>query len=171
MQGLDDGSRVIYAGTFSKVLFPGLRLGYVVLPPGLVEPFVAARALADRNPSGLEQAVVAQFITDGHFGRHLRRMRQLYAQRQEVLVEAVERHLKGLLTVESAEAGMHLVGRFPEPRDDVAAAARAASHGVDVLPISEYSIAQRTSGLIMCYTASDPPAIRAAVKKLKTALS
>src|SRR5690606_16830392 len=84
LQGLDRESRVIYLGTFSKVLLPALRLGYLVVPPDLVEAFLAARALIDRHSPILEQAVLADFIAEGHFSRHIRRMRGLYAERQAI---------------------------------------------------------------------------------------
>src|SRR5205085_6782222 len=91
LQGLDTAGRVIYTGSFSKVLFPALRLGYLVVPSDLVDAFVKARALMDREPPILEQVVLAQFIAADHFARHLRRMRVLYAERQAALVEALER--------------------------------------------------------------------------------
>src|SRR5438105_2611762 len=89
LQGLDRAGRVIYLGTFSKLLFPSLRLGYAVLPEDLVLPFTAARHLTDRQSSGLTQAVMTEFILDGHFARHLKRMRALYADRQAFLIEQV----------------------------------------------------------------------------------
>ncbi|MBX0326142.1 PLP-dependent aminotransferase family protein, partial [Oscillochloris sp. ZM17-4] len=102
LQGLDGDGRVIYLGTFSKVLFPALRLGYMVVPPDLVPAFVAARALADRHSPGIEQAIVADFLAEGHFARHLRRTRARYAARQAALVEAA-RPLAGRLDVAPAE--------------------------------------------------------------------
>jgi GntR family transcriptional regulator / MocR family aminotransferase len=138
LQGLDRDGRVVYLGTFSKVLFPGLRLGYVVVPPDLVEAFAAARALVDRHPPALDQLVLADFMAEGHFGRHLRRTRALYAERQATLVEEAGRHLDGRLEVAPAEAGMHLVGWLPAGHDDRHASARAAALGLDVQPLSRY---------------------------------
>lgn len=172
LQGLDEGSRVIYAGTFSKVLFPGLRLGYVVLPPALVDAFVAARTVADRNAPGLDQAVVARFLAEGHFASHLRRMRELYRERQLVLLAAATKHLVGTLHLEPQDAGMHLVGKLRAGRDDVDAAHRAAALRVDVVPLSAYYLRRPVErGLIMCYASSKPALIRDAVKKLKLALA
>jgi GntR family transcriptional regulator/MocR family aminotransferase len=114
LQGLDDEGRVIYVGTFSKVLSPALRMGYVVVPPGLVNAFEGARALADRHPPVPEQAILAEFVAEGHFARHLRRMRRLYAERQQALVDAAKGELAGLLEVRPSGAGLHLVGRLPD---------------------------------------------------------
>src|SRR5204863_3642283 len=100
LQGLDRDGRVIYLGTFSKVLFPSLRLGYLIVPPDLSAAFARARAAADRFACTLTQAVVADFIAEGHFARHIRRMRTLYAARQEALVRAVRRELGGVIDVE-----------------------------------------------------------------------
>ncbi|MDQ3316832.1 MAG: PLP-dependent aminotransferase family protein [Actinomycetota bacterium] len=99
LQGLDTEGRVIYVGTFSKVLFPSLRLGYLVVPPDLVDAFTAARELSDRQAPALDQAVLARFMAGGHFARHVRRMRSLYAERQAILVEEAGRHLPELLDV------------------------------------------------------------------------
>jgi len=172
LQGLDSEGRVIYLGTFSKVLFPALRLGYMVVPPDLVDTFAAACALAHRHPPTIEQAVLADFIREGHFARHIRRMRVLYAERQAALVEAARRELAGLLDVRPAEAGMHLVGWLPAGIDDVTAAQRAAAHGVDVQPLSLYSLEGiQRAGLLLGYAAVDTREIRDAVQRLAKALA
>lgn len=88
LQGLDTEGRVLYLGTFSKTLLPTLRLGYLIVPEGLIDPVVAARAVADRHSPMLEQAVLADFLAEGHFARQVRRMRALYAERQACLLEA-----------------------------------------------------------------------------------
>jgi DNA-binding transcriptional MocR family regulator len=121
LQGLDKENRTVYLGTLSKTLFPSLRLGYLVVPPDLVDAFVAAKALADRHARSVEQAVLAAFIMDGHFDRHIRRTRLLYAERQAALVDAAAKYLGGLLEVRPAEAGMHLIGYLPEGKDDLLA--------------------------------------------------
>jgi len=118
LQGLDNTARVIYVGTFTKVLFPSLRLGYLVAPPHLVAPLIAARSFVDRHSTTLTQAVVADFINGGHFGSHIRRMRRLYRERQAMLVKEVGRRLAGRLSVQPAEAGMHLIGELQEPGSD-----------------------------------------------------
>ncbi len=174
LQSLDSENRVIYFGTFSKVLFPALRLGYMVVPPDLVEAFIAARALVDRHSPTVEQIVLADFITEGHFTRHIRRMRALYSERQATLVETARRELAGLLDVCPAEAGMHLVGWLPEGVDDRAAAARAAALGVEVGPLSAYGVEPtglgRQGGLLLGYAHLDAEEIRSSVRKLAEAL-
>ena len=171
LQGLDGGGRVIYLGTFSKVLFPALRLGYMVVPPDLVDAFTAARALVDCHSPALDQAALADFIAAGHFARHIRRMRALYAERQRLLVDAARHTLAGLLEVQSAEAGMHLVGWLPEGVDDVEASRRAAAFGVGAPPLSTYSLRPlRRGGLLLGFTAVGEKEIRHGVQRLAKAL-
>src|SRR2546423_13628180 len=110
LQGLDKDGRVIYLGTFSKVMFPSLRIGYVVVPVDLVDAFVAARGVLSRFTPSIDQAALADFIHEGHFTRHIRRMRTLYAERQNLLVEAARRELAGLIEVQPHDAGILLVG-------------------------------------------------------------
>jgi GntR family transcriptional regulator/MocR family aminotransferase len=108
LQGLDSNSRVIYIGTFSKVLFPSLRLGYIVIPPDLVDRFAAVRQSVDLCPPPINQAVLTEFIREGHFARHIRKMRQIYGERRRVLVKEIERELYPSCTIVGGEAGMHL---------------------------------------------------------------
>ncbi len=172
LQGLDTAHRVIYLGTFSKVLFPALRLGYLVVPPDLVDAFTTLRALVDRHSPMLEQAVLADFIIEGHFARHIRRMRMLYAERQGYLLEAARRELAGLLEIEAAEAGMHLPAWLPETVDDVAASQRAATYGVDAPPLSAYCIGPSCRGaLLLGYANCSPQEIDQGVERLARALS
>jgi GntR family transcriptional regulator/MocR family aminotransferase len=172
LQGLDRQDRVIYLGTFSKVLFPALRLGYMIVPADLVEAFRAARALSDRHSPVLDQAVLADFISDGHFARHIRRMRALYAERQAILVEAAKGELAGLLEVHPAEAGMHLVGWLPAGMDDVEVSRCAAVHRVEVPPLSMYSMQPlERLGVLLGYTAVGETEIREGVQRLAKALN
>jgi GntR family transcriptional regulator/MocR family aminotransferase len=171
MQGLDRGGRVIYFGTFSKVLFPALRLGYLVVPPDLVEGFLVAKAVTDRQSPTIEQAVLAEFIDEGHFGRHIRRMRALYLERVGVLVGSVEKELKGFLEMSLPEAGMHTIGRLQKGSNDRELARRAAAAGVTTLPLSAFYLGSGGKpGLVLGYSGYDNKAIREGVRKLAQAL-
>jgi GntR family transcriptional regulator/MocR family aminotransferase len=152
LQGLDADGRVIYVGTMSKVMFPALRLGYMVVPEHLVPAFAAIRRLTDNHPSTLVQPALAEFIEDGSLTAHIRRMRALYAERQALLLEAAARHLGDRLMLKPAEAGMHLVGYLPPGTDDRAIAARAGERGVEVTPLAAlYQGEADRSGLLLGY--------------------
>jgi GntR family transcriptional regulator/MocR family aminotransferase len=151
LQGIDRHGCVIYAGTFSKVTFPALRLGYLVVPPGLVDALLAARAFMDFTSPYLEQAVMCDFMVDGHFERHIRRMRAIYHERQELLVDLSRREFDGRLTVPPANGGMTLVGWLPRGTDDVAVAQLAAAANVDVMPMSWYATRTMAPGLLLGY--------------------
>ena len=165
---------MIYAGTFSKVLFPSLRLGYLVVPPELAEAFIAARALADRHSPSVTQAALADFIDGGHFARHIRQTRALYAERQAALVRAARRTLGGLLEVTPAEAGMHLLGWLRDGVDDREAARAALTRAVDVPPLSAFRARPTRpsdrGGLLLGYAAYTPREIDEACGRLALAL-
>ena len=171
LQGLDTHGRVIYIGTFSKVLFPSLRLGYLVAPPDLVDVFIKTRAVFDRHSPTIEQAILNDFITDGHFARHIRLMRTVYAERQEILIAELKSKLSGFLQVDPDEAGIHLVGWLPEGVSDVDAARKAAENGVEVGRLSDYYLEQQSRGALMLgYSAYDSREIRRGVRRLAKAL-
>jgi GntR family transcriptional regulator/MocR family aminotransferase len=171
LQGLDTQGRVVYTGTFSKVLFPGLRLGYLVAPPALVDAFLAARTFADGGPPLASQATLAAFMEEGHFERHIRRVRARAHERRDVLLEAAQRELTGLLEVAPADAGMHLVGWLPPHRTGAQAQRRAAAHGVDALPLSFFSLRPlKRDGLVLGFAGVSPREIRAGVRALAAAL-
>jgi GntR family transcriptional regulator/MocR family aminotransferase len=167
---LDRAGRVIYIGTFSKTLFPALRLGYLVVPVGLVDPFEAARLSADIHRPMVEQVALARFMAEGRFAQHLRRTREVHAERRAALLEESRRLLGGLLDVEPAAAGLHLVGRLPDGTDDSAVAAAAARRGVDVWPLSLHALADARRGLLLGYGGVPPPLIRRGVEQLARAI-
>ena len=174
MQGLDGTGQVIYMGSFSKTLFASLRLGFLVLPPSLVEPFQRARAVVDGHSPITEQVALAEFIEDGHFGRHIRRMRALYEERQTVLLEAAQRNLDGLLDVRPADGGMHLLGWLPKGVADFSASRRAADFDVVVKSLSLCSMRPRKmsrGGLLLGYAALTPEQIRDGAERLAKALA
>jgi GntR family transcriptional regulator/MocR family aminotransferase len=172
LAGLDTAGHVIYMGSFSKVLFPALRLGYLVVPPAAVDAFVSSRALAGRHAPTLEQAVLAEFIAEGHFARHIRNMRMLYQERQAILVAAASGELSGLLDVPPSPAGMHLVGWLVDSTaSDQAASDWAAREGIEARALSTHALrAPMRPGLMLGYTALQDQEIRAGVSRLARAL-
>ncbi len=172
LQGLDGNGRVIYVGTFSKTTFPSLRLGCMVVPRDLTDAFIAARALIDRHSPSIDQAILTDFIEGGHFARHIRRMRSLYAERQGALVAAARSELAGLLEVKPAASGMHLIGWLAKGVSDSVASGQAARHGVEAAPLSAYSSKELPrGGLTLGYTAVNPRQIKEGVQRLARALA
>ena len=171
-----DGERVIYAGTFAKSLFPGLRLGYLVVPDALVDAFVGARWLTDRGSPTLTQHLLAAFIEAGDYARHLRRCARRYAEQRQALVGALHRHLGDRVAIGSGAAGIHVVVWFPglqrNREQDLVAAAAAQDCGV--YPIAPYYAEahhQPCAGLILGYAALTPEQIEAGVQRLARALA
>jgi GntR family transcriptional regulator/MocR family aminotransferase len=163
MQGLARGTPVVYIGTFSKVMFPGLRIGYVVAPEKLATAFTRAKWLADRNTSMLEQAALADFLREGHLERHIRRMRRLYGQRREVLVDALARHFGQRVTVLGDAAGMHVLVRFA----DEGIAERAERNKVQITDAAAYYLGQAPQGeYVLGFAALGERTIREGVKRL-----
>jgi GntR family transcriptional regulator/MocR family aminotransferase len=171
LQGLDGDRRVIYIGTFSKVLFPALRVGYLVIPPDLVARFRRIRAIMDNSPAPLHQVVLHDFIRDGHFARHIRRMRGIYAERRRALVAAIERELGDTVRIAGDRAGMHLVMLLPPGARDRDIAVRAARRGISVIPLSScYASPRPRPGLVLGYGTTRVPEIGDAVRQLKAIL-
>jgi GntR family transcriptional regulator/MocR family aminotransferase len=171
LQGLDAHGRVIYVGTFAKVLFPSIRLGYLVVPPDLVDAFATGNSLIIGHAPSIEQAVVADFIAEGHFARHLRRTRALYSTRRQVLLEAIQERLADRLNVQPSEAGMHLVGWLPPGVDDRLVSQQAAERGVVARALSlHYGEAPSRGGLVLGYAAFGPAEIRGAMARLASAV-
>jgi GntR family transcriptional regulator / MocR family aminotransferase len=152
LQGLDGGQRVIYVGTLSKTLCPSLRIGYIVLPRPLVESFVRARRFVDTHPPTIHQLVAADFITEGHYGRHLRRMRSLYRERQDALVRALRSARGSRWRVSPSGAGMHLVAWLPPGADEAQLVDTAAREGVSALGLAMFrSRSTGPPGLVLGY--------------------
>ena len=171
MQGLDTTGRVIYVGNYSKVLFPSLQLGYLVVPTNLVDPFLATLRVQDDQTAITAQPVLAEFIADGHFATHVWRMRRLYAARQEALLDMAKRELDGLFRIDPDEAGMHLIAwpgaGLPGTIDDGALAQEASDAGILTLPLSgSYAGRADRQGLMLGYAAHNEDAITVAAKSL-----
>jgi GntR family transcriptional regulator/MocR family aminotransferase len=171
LQGIDPNGRVMYAGTFSKVMFSSLRLGYLVVPPDLVQAFVRARELQDRQSAGLTQAVMADFMLEGHFSRHLRRMRTLYASRLELLLKAVRDHAPDLLEIPNLEGGVNRVGWLPPGVSDLEAVELLKPEGFACLPVSEFRMRPGgRNGLVLGFAGMTDESIEPAIRKLATVL-
>ena len=171
LHSMDADARVIYVGTFSKVLFPALRLGYVVVPKDLVAAFSAMRDASDVFSSTLYQAVVHDFIREGHFARHIRRMRMVYMERRQALVDALRAEAGERLEVIGAAAGLHLAALLPPGVSDVVVAQRAAAKGILVTPLSSCCFRPpERGGLILGYGGITPRDIREGVQHLSSCL-
>jgi GntR family transcriptional regulator/MocR family aminotransferase len=171
LQGLDRRELVLFTGSFSKVLFPSLRLGYLVVPAGLIERLSATLSITSRHAPLLEQAVLCDFIAEGHFGRHLRRMRQVYAERLSVLQESARERLAGLIEFIGIEAGLQTAAWLCDGLTGETAAAAAAVRKVEVIPLSLYSLGKPArEGLQIGFAAIDTKEIRRGVADLAIAL-
>ena len=172
LQGLDRDGRVLYIGTFSKTFFPALRLGCLVVPPDLIGIFTAVRALSGSHSPLVDQATLAEFIAEGHFSRHVRRMRRLYEERQEILISEAKKHLAGRLEVKKSVSGMHVIGWLPEGIKDTLVAQKAAEFGVKTAAVSSCSLTkwEGRGGLILGYTAIGKNQITDGIKRLAEAL-
>jgi GntR family transcriptional regulator / MocR family aminotransferase len=171
LQALDSSGCVIYIGTFTKMLFNALRLGFMVLPERLVEAFVSARSFVDRHPPTLDQAILAEFVTEGHFGHHLRRMRQSYAERIDVLKTAADKHLNGVLDIVRAGAGIRTLGWLKTWKSDRDAAQQAQRLGLEVIPLSTFTTRyEQPPALMLGFAGCNPAELRRGVSVLATAL-
>jgi GntR family transcriptional regulator/MocR family aminotransferase len=171
LKSLDRAGRVLYVGTFSKALFPGLRLGYLVAPPQLTQRVAETAAVLGPLPGAEAQATLAAFLAEGHFGRHVRRMRQLYAGRRAALAAELEKAF-GADRVALGAGGMHILLRLDDAADDVAAIAACAAAGLAPSPLSRaYTGAKRKQGLLLSFTNLPPEQAAAMVQRLARALS
>lgn len=170
LQGLDVNDRVIYVGTFSKVLYPALRLGYMVIPPGLVERFLAVRRLMDLGAPTFHQEVLADFIDEGHFGRHIRRMRVLYGTIRRALVDCLQKEVGDLVEIIGDEAGMHSSVALKNGGSDREIATRAARSNLSLWPLSPLYLGEPRQGFILGFAGTPLKEIPAAVHKLRALL-
>ena len=172
LQGLDEAERVIYVGTFNKVLFPGLRLGYAVVPPPLIQSFAGARFLIDRQAPTLSQALVAEFMRQGYFAAHIRRMRLLYRDQRDLVVGELQRRLGARIAVTAPEQGMHLVAFLRDGLSDVALEAALREHGVVVRALSRmYLKAPPRQGFLLGFTGFPRQVIVPALARLVRVLA
>jgi GntR family transcriptional regulator/MocR family aminotransferase len=171
LKSVDTTGLVIYVGTFSKSLFPSLRVGFIMAPPALVPTLEDVMSRVLPGVATAPQAIVAEFIDDGHFAAHVRRMRKVYAERHDVLLDAAERHLGGLLDVVRSQSGLHTIGRLAHGLSETAIATRAAARNITVSPIARYAIAPvTTSGLVLGFGSAKPAELVAGVRTLREVL-
>ena len=166
-QGLDAQGRVLYVGTFSKVLFPALRMGYLVAPPGWLPVLTRAYAMGHGQPPLLEQYALADFIREGHLERHLRRLRTLYGRRREALLSALDAELGDRVEILGEPCGMHIMVRFRTRLEDADVLRRARAEGVALAPGSRYCLEPGPrAGFLMGFAAMDEGRIRPGVRRL-----
>jgi GntR family transcriptional regulator/MocR family aminotransferase len=172
LQGLDEDGQVVYLGTFSKVLFPALRLAYVVLPSALLAPFIQAKGLVDRGAPTLTQAAVADFITEGHFERHLRRLRKAYGRRQRTLLQALATYLPGKVHYSTVAAGLHAMLYLDPALDEDDVVAQAAEMGVGVYPGAPYHLQKPAPpSILLGFSGLSEVEIEEGVRRLAKVLS
>jgi GntR family transcriptional regulator/MocR family aminotransferase len=168
LQGLDVNSRVIYIGTFSKMLFPSLRVGYIVVPRDLVPLFEAVRFVTDIFPPYLYQEMLADFIEGGHLAQYIRKMRRIYGERRSVLVECIRAEFGDLLTVHGAPAGMHVSVSLPKGFNDLEICERAAAQKLLLWPLSRYYGGKRpVHGFVLGFGSTTTEQIPGAVRQMR----
>lgn len=171
LSSLDAGGNVILVGTFNKLLFPSLALGYVVLPPALVDPFLALRYGTDLCQAGFHQAILCDFMLEGHLARHLRRMRELYENRLSTLLEEGRKRLTGALDISPIQAGLYTASFLRNGMNSRQAEESAAAHGVEALGLGRFTLNRPDpKGLILGFAAFDERTIRDGVMRLAAAL-
>jgi GntR family transcriptional regulator/MocR family aminotransferase len=172
LHGLDTDGRVLYVGSFSKTLFPGLRLGYVIVPPDLHAPMVKARLASDIHPQTILQGAVADLIGEGHLERHVRRMNIEYRARLTALDEAVKRHCRGLLELRPVATGLHAVADLLVG-DDASVSREALAQGIETMPLSAYYSTRKAAsanGLVLGFGSVPPKVVTESVKRLAAAI-
>jgi len=171
LKSVDTTGLVIYVGTFSKSLFPALRLGYLLAPPALVDTFRAIMSKYLQGVPSQTQGVVAEFINEGHFSAHVRRMRHVYLERHEALVAASQRHLAGLLDIVPTHSGLHTIGHLPPSISEVAVARDADQLQVTASPIGRFAVSPvDINGLVLGFGGVSPRLIDAGARVLAQVL-
>jgi len=172
LQGLDQNNSVILVGSFNKLLFPALRIGYIVAPRPLIDPLVSFRFGTDQHAAGLDQAILCDFIREGHLGRHIRRMRGLYAARLGALQDGARKHLEGLLDISPVQAGLYTAGLLRNGMTSRQGEEAAAAHGIESIGIDRFCL-QRSdlNGLVLGFAAFGEVQIRRSTVELAAALS
>jgi GntR family transcriptional regulator / MocR family aminotransferase len=172
LQGIDSSSRVIYIGTFSKVLFPSIRIGYIVVPNELVKKFIQIRETLDIFSPTLYQLALTDFIEQGHFARHLRKMRSIYLHRQNALTRSLRKYFGDSIIAYNTDAGLHLCVFLPQNLDDQKIAQSAAKHGISIMPLSScYAGKKSQNGLVLGFACATESQIESATKILSQIIS
>jgi GntR family transcriptional regulator / MocR family aminotransferase len=168
LQGLDVNSRVIYIGTFSKVLFPSLRVGYIVIPRDLVNLFESVRFVTDIFPPYLYQEVLADFMQLGHLGRYIRKMRRIYGERRSILVDCIRAEFGDFLKAHGTSAGMHVSVTLPEGFSDMEICGRASEQKLLLWRLSQYYAGRNPlQGFVLGFGSTGAEQIPSAVKRLR----
>jgi GntR family transcriptional regulator/MocR family aminotransferase len=171
LQGLDRGGRVIYAGTMSKILYPSLRLGYLLVPKPLTDAVTKLRTVVDQHSPTIDQATLARFIAEGFYLSHVRRMRKLYAERREVFIEEFNKSLGDRFTLEIADAGLHALACFRAGKDVRTIERAAPTLGVKISFLSFFCIeAKLPPALVLGFAAWSPAQIREGLRRIALAL-
>ena len=171
LQGLDSDGLVIFTGTFSKVMFPALRLGYLVVPESILDAIVTIRRYSDFAPPYLNQAVMADFMREGYFERHIRQMRAIYESRRDLFVKLLARECGNLVDVDAPDSGMNLIAWLPPATDEAAVVAALLANGLDVLPLSSCAIKRRLRpGLLLGFSGIREAELRDGVVRLRRVL-
>lgn len=172
LQGLDRAGRVIYAGTMSKILYPSLRLGYLLVPVPLADAVAKLRTAMDQHSPTIDQATLARFITEGFYLSHVRRMRKIYAERREVFIEQFNKLLSDRFSLEIADAGLHALAWFRSEKDLALLQRAAPTLGVKISPLSFFCIeAKLPPALLLGFAAWSPTQIREGLTRLARALA
>ena len=172
VQGLDSHQRTIYIGTFSKTLYPGLRMGYMVLPSALVKAFTYARSIMDGHTPQILQLTLARFMEDGHYNAHVRAMRKLYATRRNLMLDAIDRHLKGIVTALQPQGGLQIPCLLAEGWSEEKTIRQAAHAGVQLPGLSRlYSGKDKQEGWLLGYSSLNAQEIETAMLRLTGALT